>query len=117
MATKPAAVIRHRSMLIRQFIIETIHQHPSDIARVVSEHFKITTQGARNHLSALESEGVLKSSGKTKAKVYSLQTISTVKQVYAAADLAEDVVWSQNFKPHLTDASENVVSICGIAFL
>jgi anti-sigma regulatory factor (Ser/Thr protein kinase) len=109
--------LHHRSLAIREFIIGMVRLHPTDIARVTASHFGITTQAARNHLGALESSGVLKSTGRTKAKAYVLQTLATLIRIYPANGLMEDVVWRQDFKPQLEGhVSENVMDICGIVF-
>jgi anti-sigma regulatory factor (Ser/Thr protein kinase) len=108
--------VRPRSMLIRQSIIRMMPKHPDDITRVVADLFGITTQAVRNHLSALEAEGVLESSGNTQAKKYSLKTIASLRRAYNIGQLQEDVVWSNDFQPTLMNATQNVTSLCSIAF-
>lgn len=107
---------RERTKQIREFIVQMVESHPTDIAHVVSEKFKITTQAARNHLLALERKGVLTSSGQTRAKSFELVRLAQVSQAFNAAGLEEDVVWRKVFLPKLTGMSDNVSNLCTIAF-
>ncbi len=108
--------VRQRTLQIRQFIIENVVAHPSEIARVTAKHFQMTPQSARNHINSLVDENVLEPHGKTRSRTYRLLTLAELRRVYETEGLMEDIPWTQDFKPLLVGARENVVNIVGIAF-
>lgn len=111
-----AVTVRQRTLQIRQFIIDHVQAHPTDIANVTAKRFKMTPQSARNHIQSLVSENVLKPEGKTRSRRYSLITLASLEKRYETADLSEDIPWSHDFKPLIENARQNVVDIVGIAF-
>lgn len=108
--------MRQRTLEIRQFIVTFVDRHPDDITQITADHFKVTRQAARNHLNALVEQGVLKATGRTRARQYHLQALAKIEKNYKTEGLAEDVPWSQDFKPSLDGVPANVQGIVGIAF-
>lgn len=105
---------RNRTLAIRQHVIESVEEHPADVARYVAENWSITREAVRQHIVALEREGVLSSSGKTSAKRYTLNVLAKQDFSYHTAGLEEDRVWS-DMKPLLEGVAPNIMNICGIA--
>ena len=60
---------------IRNFIIENIEDHPSEISGMVGEKFSISRQAVHLHLKNLEEEGVIFSEGSTRGKKYFLRVM------------------------------------------
>jgi len=64
------SVIRQSSEDCRTFILENVEKHPSEIAKVVAEKFKISRQAANKHLQKLVKEKTLSTVGNTRSRVY-----------------------------------------------
>ena len=108
---------RERTRLIRDFILEHVDVHPSDIARITGDKFGISRQSVNRHLRMLVDEGMLTSSGTTRSREYALATVSelTVK-LSVTPDLQEDIVWMENISSRLNDLPRNVLDICQYGF-
>jgi len=102
---------------LRDFILNQVEAHPTDIARVAAEQFGVSRQAVVKQLAALATEGLLVSSGTTKGRRYGLAWV--VDREFAhrtSSDLQEDVVWRTEIRPQLTDISANVIEICQYGF-
>jgi DNA-binding transcriptional ArsR family regulator len=109
--------IRKSSENYRVFILENIEKYPSEIAKAVSEKFKISRQAANKHLQKLVEENVLAIEGKTKARVYSLKAqVVFVKNYLLDKGIAEDIVWLQDIRPQLGKLPDNVMNIWDYCF-
>lgn len=109
MATNP------HTLAIRQFIIENVEKHPTDIVRVAGERFRISRQALNRHMTALEEEGVLISEGRTRSRRYKLRS-DRVFKVLKVAGLQEDQPWNELVKPKLAAAPHNVLEVCDYGF-
>lgn len=109
--------IRKRGEQIRNFIIQSVAQHPRDLAAVVSKKFQISRQASNRHIMLLVQEGCLTEQGQTKNRVYRLAA-NTVKNwsYQIVPGLAEDVVWREDLRPAIGDASQNVIQIWNYGF-
>ena len=108
---------KERGKQIRQQILRDVFHHPSDLTKHISSIFSITPQAVYRHLSKLETEGWLSSSGKGKGKRYQLGERREHQQLFALADqLAEDVIWRAHFEFIFEGLPENVVHICHYGF-
>lgn len=106
-----------KAVEIRTFIIANVEDHPADIARLVIEQFNISRVTALRHIGDLIKERILKVTGKTKDRSYTLREIVDKNIVLdITPDLQEDVVWTEQIKPLLTDTKENVLGICAHGF-
>jgi anti-sigma regulatory factor (Ser/Thr protein kinase) len=102
---------------IRTFIIFNVPNHPTDIARLVIEKFNISRVTAVRHLQDLIQEGVLEATGKTKDRKYGLRDIVAERLLLdVTPQVQEDVVWTEQVKPWLSDLPQNVVGICAHGF-
>jgi len=101
-----------RGEAVRQFIIDNVAAHPTDITRRVAARFRITRQAVNKHLVRLVEAGLLVESGQTRARSYRLALLTQWQRSYAAqADLAEDVIWTRDIRSELQERPENVVRI------
>src|SRR5262245_12703357 len=102
------AKVRARGEEIRRFILDRVRESASDVGKAVAEKFGITRQAANKHLQRLESEGILKKSGRTTALEYHLAPLSSWHRDYEIAPgLAEDVVWRTDVRAALGSLPEN----------
>lgn len=109
--------IRPRGEDIRRFILEHVEDHPTDIARVTSEHFRISRQATNKHLQKLASEHSLSETGKTRGKTYRLSPLSEWQHPYEITkNTAEDVVWANDIAPALGIMPDNVLNIWHYGF-
>ena len=61
---------QHTSLDIRNFILNNLEQHSSDIIPLVASTFEITRQSAHEQLQKLIEEGMVASKGVTRNKTY-----------------------------------------------
>jgi len=108
---------RQRTLAIRQFIIDSVRQHPGDVVALTAKNFGVSRQAVHRHIRDLVSTNVLSVEGKTKSRRYDLRPIaeySTTLEV--TSTLQEDVPWSRDIRPHLTKVPKNVLEICAYGF-
>ncbi len=109
--------VRARGEDIRRFILEHVEKHPNDVARLTSEHFKITRQAANKHLRRLIFEKSLTETGETRKRAYKLAALVEWRKLYTIApDLEEHVLWDQDISPVLQPLPENVIDIWHYGF-
>lgn len=104
--------VREKGEIIRRFIIETVEQHPADIAKVTMSHFDISRQAVNKHLKHLVKDDALEVKGKTRDRVYKLASKVEFDSTYRLeAGLAEDVVWRNDIAAVLGHIPENAMNI------
>ena len=109
--------VRTRGEEVRHYILENAEKHPSEISKVISEHFKITRQAVNKHLQRLVREKSLSETGHTRNRIYKLATLVEWQKFYSiSANLAEDVVWTEDIAAVLGHLPENVLDIWHYAF-
>ena len=102
---------------IREYILNQLSKHPSDITTITSKKFKKSRQTIINYLTQLSSEGLITSAGKTRACEYKL--IDFIKKQFheiVSSDIAEDVLWRANILPLMKGIKPNVIDICQYGF-
>lgn len=107
---------RTTTTAIRQYIVDYVQDHPSDIVRVTAERFGISRQAVNRHIHALEESGTLESDGKTRSRTYSLKVLSDTTLTLPIAGLEEHVPWQNSIRPKLEGVPKNVVDICYYGF-
>lgn len=108
-----------RTQSIRNFIVKNVVEHPTDICSVACEEFGLSRQSITRHLKNLVEEGILVSSGRTRAREYQLRARSPrglQLEIQVDNTLEEDEVWRSYIRPQLEGASENVIHICEYGF-
>jgi hypothetical protein len=104
--------VRARGEDIRRFILEHVEKHPNDVAKLASEHFKITRQAVNKHLRRLIFEKSLTETGETRKRAYKLAALVEWRKLYAISpELEEHVVWDQDISAVLQPLPENVMDI------
>jgi anti-sigma regulatory factor (Ser/Thr protein kinase) len=98
---------------IRNFILHQIASRPTDIANAVAKEFGVSRMTANRYLDKLVENGLLTSSGATKARTYGLATLAEHQFIVDInANSAEDVIWRERIAPLLKDdLPENIIEI------
>ena len=101
--------VRARGEDIRRFILEDVEKHPNDVAKLTSDHFKITRQAVNKHIRRLIFEKSLTETGETRKRAYKLASLVEWRRFYTISpDLEEHVLWDQDIGPVLQPLPENV---------
>jgi hypothetical protein len=109
--------VRARGEDIRRFILEHVEKHPSDVAKLAAERFKITRQAVNKHLRRLIFEKSLTETGETRKRAYKLAALVEWRKVYTISpELEEHVVWDQDVSAVLQPLPENVMDIWHYGF-
>jgi anti-sigma regulatory factor (Ser/Thr protein kinase) len=109
--------IRTRGQKIRSYILENVEKSPADLAKLTSDHFKISRQAANKHIQNLVDEKVLLQEGNTRRRTYKLCPLAEWNKTYSLAPtLEEDVVWRNDARPFLGQLPENVIDIWNYGF-
>jgi hypothetical protein len=104
--------LQQKTKEIRQFILENVEEHPSDITAVVSTKFGISRQASHRHIQKLVSEGLIIASGNTRNRSYKVKPIVDFSVELPLAGLEEDKVWREHIRPFMNDLPRNVFDIC-----
>ena len=111
------SVLRRSTENYRSFILSNVERYPNEIAKKLSDKFKISRQAANKHLQKLLLEDILTMSGNTKSRTYSLKPQLEISQTYFLQDKPkEDVVWARDIKPNLGLLPDNVMNIWNYCF-
>lgn len=102
---------------IRSFILNHIEKHPTDINKIVANHFGITRQAVNKHLQKLTAEKALAEGGNTRNKIYKLAPISEWRKAYKiTSGIAEDLIWRNDVMAVLGNMPDNVLDIWQYGF-
>lgn len=101
---------------IRQFILENVEDHPTDITLVTSAKFSISRQASHRHVYKLAQEGLLITSGTTRNRKYEVKPLAEFTINLPLSELKEDKAWRDYFLQHLNNISANVLQICQYGF-
>ncbi|MHB1529145.1 MAG: STAS-like domain-containing protein [Acidiferrobacteraceae bacterium] len=109
--------VHARGEEVRKYILEHLEKHPSDLTKVVVEHFGITRQAVNKHLQRLTSEHAVVESGRTRNRTRKLATLAEWDRTYTIApNVAEDLVWRYDVRDVIGDIPENVLAIWHYGF-
>ncbi|MFA6408917.1 MAG: DUF4325 domain-containing protein [Gammaproteobacteria bacterium] len=104
---------RHDKVIIKDFILREVEEHPSDIATLTASNFGVSRVTANRYLDKLVQQGLLETTGKTKACRYTLRDLVQEKFSFPITkDTEEYQVWQQKIRPLLNGVKENVLDIC-----
>jgi len=108
---------KEKGKKIRTQILRDVVHHPSDVSNHIAKIFSITPQAVYNHLSRLEKEGRLSSTGRGKGKQYFLGNVRNYEILLPLTnDLSEDTIWRKYFSFIFEGLPENIVDICQYGF-
>ena len=110
------AGVRSRGEAIRQFIVESVATHPSDIVRFTTSQFDISRQAVSTHINRLIEQGLLSASGKTRSRTYKLCAQVANIEVFNIDGLEEDVVWRKYVLGELGKLPDNALNIWHYGF-
>ncbi len=104
---------RDKTLLIQNFILENIEEHPQDITSFTAEKFSVTRNAILRHLNRLISDRKISAHGSTRDRRYELNPItSETFSINISPDVEEDQIWRHIIRPALKDLPENVLHIC-----
>lgn len=108
---------RKRGEEIRQFILDHVEKHPTDIAKFVGETFDISRQAVNRHIQQLVTENLISVEGATRNRRYSLKPLLEWQQSYPLdGTLEENRVWRTDIAPRLGNLPKNVLDIWHYGF-
>ena len=109
--------VRAQGERVRQFILDNVGAHESDLVAHVAGKFSITRQAVNKHLQKLKEQGAMANEGNARAPRYRLTTTQKLSFSYPMrADLAEDLIWSRDIKPAIEHLPANVLNIWNHGF-
>jgi len=109
--------IRKRGEIIRQFILDNVEHHPSDVAALTSRTFEISRQAVNKHIKRLVDQSALLVRGTTRSRHYILHPLAKWEHIYALdGSLAEDTVWRTDISEFVGDLPDNVSEIWHYGF-
>ena len=109
--------VRAQGERVRQFILDNVGAHESDLVAHVAGKFSITRQAVNKHLQKLNEQGAMANEGTTRAPRYRLTTTETLSFSYPIRPgLAEDRVWARDIKPTIDHLPGNVLNIWNHGF-
>ena len=107
---------KEKNEQIRQFILENVEDHPSDITSVVSDNFGISRQASHRHIQKLVLDGLIIAEGATRNRKYYEKPLVEFSIHLPLSGLEEDKVWREYIRARLEKLSENVLQICHYGF-
>lgn len=101
---------------IRQFILENVEDHPTDMTSVTSAKFGISRQASHRHIQKLVKDGLLLAHGATRDRKYDVKPLVEFSTTLQLKSLQEDKIWREHIRLHLEKLPENVLQICQYGF-
>lgn len=109
--------LRDRGEVVREFIINNVEKHSTNIIKVAAQKFSCSRQAVHKHIQRLIEEGALFQEGQTRNKTYRLAPLVEWKKEYLLhSGITEDQVWREDIVPSLGRLPENVVKIWQYGF-
>jgi DNA-binding Lrp family transcriptional regulator len=109
---------RPNSQAVTNYLLSHVVLFPPNyLAKAAATKFGISTQAIHKRLKKLEAEGHLKAEGRTRGKRYfPVWKGRIAKTCQIVPGLAEDELWSNDFKPLLPEMSRNSTDMCYYGF-
>ncbi len=101
---------RSRAERIRDFLIVVLEAQKKDPVAETARVFRVSRQAVNAHMRALVAQGIVRASGATRGRRYSL-VIEKHTREYALTGLKEDAVWREFVQPQLGTLADNVLEI------
>ena len=105
-----------RGREIRDFLVQAIPDHPSDLVSVVRNRFGISRQAVNRYIREMVDQGLISAEGNTKQRRYSLKVLWSKRLTVPLASLEEDQVWRTQVEGMLRGLPDNVLGILQYAF-
>lgn len=104
--------IRKRGEQIRQFILDNVEQHPTDIVNISCQAFDISRQTVNKHIQRLIEQKAIIAKGSTRNRHCYLHPLAEWTEIFPLDNtISEDIVWRNHIAPLLGELSENVMDI------
>lgn len=97
---------------IKNFILDSIEEHPNDLVLYVSSQLNYSASAVRRLVNQLIENKILDRQGAGRGTVYRLKTTDSRYQYTLDSELEEDVIWAKDLKKHFIDEKDNVRLIC-----
>lgn len=102
---------------IRMFLAEAIKQGNKEVVAAAARQFGMSRQTIHMQLTKMVSAGILKATGRTSGRTYSLETLAVQDECFQISEhLHEDKVWRESFASLLSELPDNVRQICSYGF-
>jgi hypothetical protein len=102
--------------MIRQYILQSVEDHPRDISRMARERFGISRQAINRHLQYLIENEFIEAQGCTKDRSYSLKELLIGEDFLLSEKHEEHIIWERYLEPVISRFPENVRRICDYGF-
>lgn len=97
---------------IRQFIFNSIDEHPKDIVAYTANQFNTSRQAISNHIRELTKEGLIEAHGKTRSKTYKPAILSEGSFDFSLSEpIQEDVIWQERIRPLLGNITDEALRV------
>ena len=105
---------------LRNFILDNVSGHPSDIVALVAATFNVTRVTAHRYVTRLVAEGLLVAFGRAKGRTYRLLDfenrtfripIAQNEREDWLRETQEDVIWRENVEPLLYGLPKNITDL------
>ena len=102
---------------IREFILNQVEHHPSDIVSLVAKQFGLSRQRAHEYVAREIKRGKIIKIGYTRWTRYFLAGGKHIEfSLKVKADLSEYRIWSEYVKPMVLRYSDNIQEVCAYGF-
>jgi hypothetical protein len=103
---------------IRDFIVDNVHSHASDIVHVTAKEFSLSRQAVQRHIASLVKQGFLKGAGNTRGRSYKLAVLTKVQHRFPLSKQIEEyAIWDQYIRPRVQKAAKpEIAEICFYGF-
>jgi len=109
--------MKNQAEQIRDFILQSIDQHPQDIVAITEKRFNVTRTTVHRHLKTLIKQGRVFKSGRTNNTVYSLKSAFNKSfSLPLSQSLSESDVWSEHYRFLQRQVPANIYAICEYGF-
>ncbi len=111
-------MLNKRTLLIRDFVLDNVSEHPKDISTITAAEFNISRQAAHRHVSKLVDEGLLVAKGVKRNREFALASLVDIDLTFSLDNLklAEDKIWRDLIVNQLVDLTKNLINICQYGF-
>lgn len=111
------AGVRKRGEAIREYIVQNVATHSTDITSITAKKFGITRQAVNHHVRRLVDQDSLTVGGTRSRPIYQLRPDSQHEYHFDLdGTLEEDVLWRDVALQHLGDIPSNVIGIWEYGF-
>jgi len=97
---------------IQNYVIRAISRNRDDVAGLAARRFGVTRQYVNQTLRELADDGIIHSSGATRARTYALVTVKREFALKIDSSLEEDRVWRDFVRPELGGLGDRAIEIC-----